>query len=116
MRPGKTLRAVTTAALVLGSLQIAGLAQKIQPPPLHFASAADTPAQLAPKGWQIESRMLKEVDLNRDGKLDAAFVISHGGSDDADPRSAKHVLVLALRGDDGKLLNTSANERAGQLF
>jgi hypothetical protein len=86
-------------------------AQEIKRPPLTIPEAADTPAKFVPRGWRLEPETLKEADLNGDGRLDAAFVISHGG-DANDSSVVKHVLVLALRGADGKLHRAIVNDAA----
>jgi hypothetical protein len=66
-----------------------------------------------PPGWRFEG-VPQEVDLNGDGRRDAAFVISNGGSgvSAAEPAIVKHVLVLALRGDDGKLHRSIVSDSA----
>lgn len=108
------LRALAgTFALLM--LQTAILAQEeIKRPPLLVPATADTPSQLIPSGWRAEGAP-NEVDLNGDGRLDAAFVISHGGfgAPENEPLvTVKHVLVLALRGDDGKLHRSIVSDAA----
>lgn len=59
--------------------------------------------------------MLIEEDLNGDGRPDALLVISNGGLDATRATESyivKHVLVLALRGDDGKLHRSIVNDAA----
>jgi hypothetical protein len=74
----------------------------------------DTALQFVPPGWRAEGGMPKEIDLNGDGKPDAAFVISNGRFDatGSEPTVVKHVLILALRGDDGKLHRSIVSDAA----
>jgi hypothetical protein len=67
-----------------------------------------------PPGWRAEEDMPKEIDLNGDGKPDVAFVISNGRFDATGTESTvvKHVLILALRGDDGKLHRSVVSDAA----
>src|SRR5882724_2120309 len=92
--------------LLLAGFPSTGAAQdEVKRPPLPVPEAANTALQLVPPGWRAEG-VPNEVDLNGDGRPDAALVISHGGigaPDDAPLVTVKHVLVLALRGSDGKL-------------
>ncbi len=103
-------------ALFLTVLQTVGQAQEeIKRPPLRVPETADTALQLVPAGWRAEESTLKEVDLNGDGKPDAAFVISNGRFDATGPAEStvvKHVLILALRGDDGKLHRSVVSDAA----
>ena len=85
-------------------------AQETKRPPLQVPESADTPAKFVSRGWRLEDETLKEVDLNGDGRPDAAFVVSNGGAND--PNVVKHVLVLALRGGDGKLHVSVVNDAA----
>ena len=103
-------------ALLLAGFESTGTAQdEVKRPPLRVPEVADTALQLVPPGWRVEEGESKEVDLNGDGKPDAALVISHGG---AGPRAedpvviVKHVLVLALRGPDGKLHRSIVSDAA----
>lgn len=103
-------------ALLLAGCQSTGAAQdEVKRPPLRVPEVADTALQLVPPGWRAEEEPPKEVDLNGDGRPDAAFVISHGGTgapgDDA-LVVVKHVLVLALRGADGKLHRSIVSDDA----
>jgi hypothetical protein len=105
---------VLAGTFALLMLQTAILAQEeIKRPPLLVPATADTPSQLIPSGWRAEG-VPNEVDLNGDGRLDAAFVISHGfGAPENEPLvTVKHVLVLALRGDDGKLHRSIVSDAA----
>jgi hypothetical protein len=86
-------------------------AQEVKRPPLQVPSSADSAAQLVPSGWRLETDKVREADLNNDGRPDAAFVISNGGTSE-DPAVVKHVLLLALRGDDGKLHRSMVNDAA----
>jgi hypothetical protein len=86
-------------------------AQETKRPPLTVPETADTATKFVPRGWRLEAETLKEVDLNGDGRLDAAFVISNGANLN-DPNVTKHVLVLALRGGDGKLHRSIVNDAA----
>jgi hypothetical protein len=105
-----------TGALFLTVLQSVGQAQEeIKRPPLRVPEVADTLLQLVPPGWRAEEGKTKEVDLNGDGKPDAAFVISNGRFDATGPAEStvvKHVLILALRGDDGKLHRSVVSDAA----
>ncbi len=68
-----------------------------------------------PKGWRLEESTLSQADLNGDGRPDAAFVISNGGSGSTgvdEPAIVKHVLVLALRGSDGRLHRSVVSDAA----
>ena len=103
-------------ALLLAGIQTAGVAQDgIKRPPLRVPEVADTALQLVPPGWRVEGDGPEEVDLNGDGKPDAAFVISHGGISEpgnGEHVVVKHVLVLALRGADGKLHRSIVSDSA----
>jgi hypothetical protein len=99
------------AAILLAVVCAPTLAQEIKRPPLQVPEAADTAAKFVPRGWRLEDETLKEADLNGDGRPDAAFVISHGG-DANDSGVVKHVLILALRGSDGKLHRSVVNDAA----
>jgi hypothetical protein len=83
-------------------------------PPLRVPEMAESPAAFVPNGWRLEQETLKEADLDGDGKADAAFVISNGGlnTDANEPTVVKHVLVLTLRGADGKLHRSLVNDGA----
>ena len=99
------------AAIVLIARISAAQDQEVKRPPLQVPESADTPAKFVPRGWRLEDETVKEVDLNGDGRLDAAFVISNGANLN-DPNVTKHVLVLALRGSDGKLHVSVVNDTA----
>jgi hypothetical protein len=89
--------------------------QEIKRPPVIIPERADTASAFVPKGWRLEDSTLKQADLNGDGRMDAAFVISNGGSGATgadEPGFAKHILVLALRGSDGKLHRSMVNDAA----
>jgi hypothetical protein len=91
------------------------IGQEVKRPPLRVPEVASTPAAFVPKGWEIHSETLKEVDLNGDGRPDAAFVISTGKNDlnaEGELQFVKPVLVLALRGSDGKLHRSIVNDGA----
>lgn len=101
--------------ILLATLTVTTLAGQDSRPPWHVPAVASAPAGFVPKGWKIEEETLKEVDLNGDGRLDAAFVISSGKNDvnaQGDVMFVKHVLVLALRGTDGKLSRSVVNDAA----
>ena len=103
------------ATLSLAVFQSAGYAQEeIKRPPLRVPEVADTALQFVPPGWRLDEGMPKEADLNGDGKPDAAFVISNGRFDATGSESTivKHVLILALRGDDGKLHRSIISDAA----
>jgi hypothetical protein len=102
---------VLVLAVLLATVCALTSGQDIKRPPLEVPESADTPARFVPRAWRIEAETLKEVDLNGDGRADAAFVISHGG-DANDSAFVKHVLVLALRGSDGKLHRSVVNDAA----
>jgi hypothetical protein len=97
------------AAILLAAVCALTSAQEIKRPPREVPEAADTAAKFVPRGWRLEPETLKEADLNGDGRPDAAFVISNGG-DANDSTVVKHVLVLALRGSDGKLHRSVVND------
>jgi hypothetical protein len=99
------------AAILLAAVCALTSAQEIKRPPLTIPEAADTAAKFVPRGWRLEPEALKEADLNGDGRPDAAFVISNGG-DASDSNVVKHVLILALRGSDGKLHRSVVNDAA----
>jgi len=103
-------RGLLAAAILVAALCAPMPAQETKRPPFHVPESADTPAKFVPRGWRLEDETLKEVDLNGDGKLDAAFVISNGGA--TDPNVVKHVLVLALRVSDSKLHVSVVNDAA----
>ena len=105
-----TLRFLAAAILAAAVCALTS-AQEIKRPPLKVPETADTAAKFVPNGWRLESETLKEADLNGDGRPDAAFVISHGG-DANDSVVVKHLLVLALRGGDGKLHVSVVNDAA----
>ncbi len=96
-------------------LQSAGRAQEeVKRPPLRVPDAVDSVSQFVPPGWRLEEGMPKEIDLNGDGRPDVAFVISNGRFDATGSESTivKHVLVLALRGEDGKLHRSIVSDAA----
>ncbi len=101
--------------LFLASFPSTGAAQdEVKRPPLRVPEAANTALQLVPPGWRAEG-VPNEVDLNGDGRPDAVLVISHGGTGAPgdDPLVVvKHVLVLALRGSDGKLHRSIVSDDA----
>jgi hypothetical protein len=103
-------------ALLLAGFESTGAAQdEIKRPLLRVPEVADTALQLVPPGWRAEENTLKEIDLNGDGKRDAALVISNGRFDAtgrAESTVVKHVLILALRGDDGKLHRSVVSDGA----
>jgi hypothetical protein len=109
------LKRITTrflaAAILLAAFCALTSAQEIKRPPLQVPESADAAAKFVPRGWRLEPETLKEADLNGDGRPDAAFVISNGG-DANDSTVVKHVLVLALRGGDGKLHVSVVNDAA----
>lgn len=89
--------------------------EEIKRPPLRVPEVADTVLHLVPAGWRAEEDKTRESDLNGDGKPDAAFVISNGRFDATGPAEStvvKHVLILALRGDDGKLPRSVVSDDA----
>lgn len=108
-------------ARILGAILLAGLwgatqAQEQKRPPLRVPEVVNAPAEFAPSGWHMEKETLKEADLNGDGRLDAAMVISSGEQLNTDAQGerafAKHVLILALRGSDGKLHRSIVSDAA----
>lgn len=99
------------AAFLFTALCSMALGQDIKRPPLNVPEVANTAAQFVPVGWRLEPDTLKEADLNGDGRSDAAVVISNGG-DGNDSAFVKHVLLLALRGRDGKLHRSIVNDAA----
>jgi hypothetical protein len=105
-----------TGALFLTVLSsVANGQEEIKRPPLRVPEVADTVLQLVPAGWRAEEDKTRESDLNGDGKPDVAFVISNGRFDATGPAEStvvKHVLILALRGDDGKLHRSVVSDNA----
>jgi hypothetical protein len=64
-------------ALLLASPHSAGKAQdRIRRPPLRVPEVVDSVSQFVPPGWRFEGVPL-EVDLNGDGRSDAAFVVTN---------------------------------------
>jgi hypothetical protein len=103
------------AALFLVLFQRAGAQEEVKRPALLVPEAADSALHLVPQGWRLEPEMLKEADLNGDGRPDAAFVISNGGSGAPGVEESsvvKHVLILALRGNDGMLHRSIVSDAA----
>jgi hypothetical protein len=103
------------AAVALFAVVAAAQDPEIKRPALSVPESADLAASLVPKGWRIEAETLNQADLNGDGRPDAAFVISNGGSDATGADASlvvKHVLVLALRGSDGRLHRSLVNDAA----
>jgi hypothetical protein len=100
--------------MVVAILALPCVAQEVKRPPLNVPVTADSATQFAPAGWRFEKEGLREADLNNDGRADAAFVISHGGSESAgaEDLAVKHVLVLALRDSDGKLHRSMVSDSA----
>jgi hypothetical protein len=90
------------------------MTQEVKRPPLRVPEVVDTALQFVPPGWRAEEGMPKEIDLNGDGKPDAAFVISNGRFDatGSEPTVVKHVLILALRGNDGRLHRSIVSDAA----
>lgn len=108
-------RGCFAAAVLLAFLRAVGAQEEVKRPPLHVPEVADTALQFVPPGWRVDEGMSKELDLNGDGRPDAAFVISNGGSGSAGPTEpviVKHVLILALRGDDRKLHRSIVSDAA----
>lgn len=105
---------LVNCSIVMAMLALPCLAQEVKRPPLNVPETADSPQQLVPEGWGLESDKIREADLNGDGRPDLAFVIAHGGpgSDGAQDISVKHVLVLALREADGKLRRSVVSDAA----
>lgn len=84
-------------------------------PPLRVPEVVTEAAEFATNGWRLDKEFLKEGDLNGDGRPDAAMVISHGElgvNTKGESTFVKHVLVLALRGDDGKLHRSVVSDAA----
>ncbi len=101
------------ALLLLTRYGIALSQDEVKRPPLRVPQTADSPASFAPPGWRVEENSIKEADLNGDGQPDAALVLTHGGNGaSVDAQFAKHVLVLALRGSDGKLHRSIVSDAA----
>src|ERR1700716_46472 len=102
-----------TFALVCSATCLMARAQSDKQP-LRVPEVVSSPAEFVPSGWRMEKEALKEVDLNGDGKPDAVLVISIDthDKDTPDVNFIKHVLVLALRGDDGKLHRSVVSDAA----
>jgi hypothetical protein len=110
---GQIVRTCLAAVLILAGSPFSVGAQEVKRPPLRVPEIADTAVQLVPPGWRVDTGMLIEGDLNGDGRADAALVISNGAFDATgvgESSIVKHVLVLALRGDDGKLRRSVVND------
>jgi hypothetical protein len=84
------------------------------PTSIVVPAVANSAAEFVPVGWRLEVGTLQEVDLNADGKPDAAFVISIDTHDADTPAVTfvKHVLVLALREIDGRLHRSMVSDAA----
>jgi hypothetical protein len=111
----RRLQVHASAALLLGVSCLSGQAQEEKRPPLRVPTVANTPVEFAPPGWRVEKDWLKEGDLNGDGRPDLAVVITTGDSgldDQGHLTYAKHALVLALRGNDGKLHRSLVSDAA----
>jgi hypothetical protein len=99
----------------LGILTSSVAAQDVKRPALLVPKVADSVMGFAPEGWRVEKERIQEADLNNDGRADAAFVLSNGGSSEDkpdEPAVVKHILVLAFRGGDGKLHRSTVNDSA----
>jgi hypothetical protein len=110
---GKIPGSCLVASLLLAGSVYSAKAQNVKRPPLRVPEIADSALQLVPQGWRLEIGTLIEVDLNDDRTPDTAMVISHGGFEAntvGEPAILKHVLVLALRGVDGKLHRSVVND------
>jgi hypothetical protein len=98
---------------LLAGLALSVDAQEVKRPPLRVPEIADTALQLVPPGWRVDTGMLIEGDLNGDGRPDAALVMANGAFDatgTGESSIVKHVLVLALREDDGRLRRSIVND------
>lgn len=99
-------------------LVLVGVAQGQQSkrPPLRVPEAVEKAVQIVPAGWRIQEDAAREADLNGDGRPDVALVLSTGGqeadADNEETRFVKHVLVLALRGADGRLHRSIVSDAA----
>ena len=91
-----------------------GRAQEIKRPPLNIPASAESATKFVPEGWRMEFEKLREGDLNGDTRPDLAFVIAHGGQESkgAEEAPVKHVLVLLLKGDDGKFHRSMVSDSA----
>jgi hypothetical protein len=98
------------STIIFCAVAVVSQDQEIKRPPLTIPEKAESAAGFVPKGWRLEASTLSQTDLNGDGSADAAFVISNGGADDS--TVVKHVLVLALRGSDGKLHRSAVSDAA----
>lgn len=108
------IRSLVGVLLLAVASTVVKAQEVIKRPPLNVRAVADTALQFVPRGWRAEG-VPNEVDLNGDGRPDAALVISHGGigaPDDAPLVTVKHVLVLALREPDGKLHRSIVSDAA----
>lgn len=104
-----TLRVLAVVLVSSATFAAVQAQDEVKRPPLLVPEVAETALQFVPPGWRAETYGPNEVDLNGDGRLDAALVISHGGTAE-EPVVVKHVLVLALRGPDGKLHRSIVND------
>lgn len=99
---------VAVSALVSGSVMAADEIPDLPPlPPL-----AETHSGFIPAGW-VETALV-EADLNGDQRNDVAMVISRPvrPADDFNSNRKEHVLVIALRQDDGSLKRSAVSDQA----
>lgn len=110
------MRTVGIGLVTLGLLTSSLKAQEeVKRPALLVPQVANSVLDFAPAGWSVEKERIQEGDLNNDGRADAAFVLSNGGSSETkpdEPAVVKHVLVLALRGSDNKLHRSMVSDSA----
>ncbi|MGA9996235.1 MAG: hypothetical protein WBP93_12525 [Pyrinomonadaceae bacterium] len=99
---------------VLLALFVSVSAQDDKPQIPKIVEAASAVEGFAPKGWRVEKKI--ETDLNGDGRSDAVAVISTGeqGYNEKTQTSdfVTRFLLLALRGDDGKLHRSVVSDDA----
>lgn len=89
-------------------------AQDEKPQVPKIVEATGTVEGFAPKGWRVEKKI--EADLNGDGRNDAVVVIATGEQGFNEKTSSStfitRFLLLALRGDDGKLHRSVVSDDA----
>ncbi len=103
---GTGFKARVTLTL-LTSLALAGAGQGIHAQePEPFPAKAKTPRELAPKPWRIESSAIG--DLNKDGRPDAALIVSSG----AEGANAQRKLIIAFKRKDGLFEKIIENDTA----
>jgi hypothetical protein len=99
---------IALAALISGNVIASDDVAGVPPIP----AMAKVPTAFVPEGWEETS--LIEADLNGDQRDDAVIVITWTGPlpDNTEFAWTRHVLVLALRQEDGSLKRSAVSDRA----